>query len=164
MAAAPLGAINGPPVGFRIQWSEDGTMLAVIADWTADNVTDVYILPTSGAPGGIRLVPPAIAAGDATDAVFSGDGSRLFILGDLVTDTESELFTTTDFATAGQAAGGLILEDVPVDGDLDDDGLVPQPALQVRGTVKRGVDVFGHEQVRFAVHGVLEAVAGLVGT
>jgi hypothetical protein len=96
----------------------------VIADWTSDDDLDVYVLPTSGAPGGVRLTGP-----DADVIKWSSAGAQLFIIGEMLDFSEGELFTTADFATPDQAASSLLIEDVVSGGSLlqYETGLVIQP-------------------------------------
>jgi Tol biopolymer transport system component len=122
----PTGSYRGVPTSqsAAIQWSPDGTKLAVIADWTSDDDLDVYVLPTSGAPGGVRLTGP-----DADVIKWSSAGAQLFIIGEMLDFSEGELFTTADFATPDQAASSLLIEDVVSGGSLlqYETGLVIQP-------------------------------------
>lgn len=121
---------EGPSFFSLVAWSPDGTRLAVAADWTVDDSPDnsfsAFVLPSSGAPGGIRVLgAPSDADRDVDRVAFSADSSRLFVLGDLTTDTDLELYAITLFEAADQDARVVRVEDVPAGGDVD--GFVISP-------------------------------------
>jgi Tol biopolymer transport system component len=116
---------RGPVGPTAIQWSADGTMLAVSADWPIDagdldNDTAGYIVPATGAAGGVRIwdVGTQGNSQDVVDLAFTSDSSTLFARGDLRTNNDTEVYVTTDLTTADQDATATLTQDVPAGGDV----------------------------------------------
>jgi Tol biopolymer transport system component len=117
---------TGPVATHPIVWSPDGTQLAVISDWivggsvSADNW--VWLVPSTTPAGGTRILGPDANnnAQDATGVDFSADGTRLFVLGDLVTNNDDELYQTDDLTTADQDPSAALLQGAPANGDVAD--------------------------------------------
>ncbi len=146
---APLGgtatlqsniAVNNPtpmstrgPVGPNaIRWSGDGTMLGITADWPGnigdlDNDNAGYIVPATGAAGGVRIWNVDVVANnqDVVEVAFTSDSSTFFALGDLRTNNNTEVFVTTDLATADQDTTATLIEDVPAGGDVFELQIIP---------------------------------------
>ncbi len=130
-AAAVVGEFRGPVGEGTIVWSPDQTTLAVIADWQVnamgiDNDQSAFIVPASGAAGGVRILAASANSGnpDVNSILFSSDGSRIFARGDLVVGNETEVHSTADFVTADQEATTVVV-DVPSGGDVAGISLKP---------------------------------------
>lgn len=114
-STVPLDGRTGPnDFADMIAWSPDGTQLAMAADWPvaglgADNDFGVFVMPASGAPGGVRLATPQVSSGDAFAPLFFGS-SHLLFRGDLITNNQNSLYLTGDLASPDQPAS-LILVD-----------------------------------------------------
>lgn len=124
------GSLRGPSFFAPPVWSPDGTLLVVGADWGMDNVDNdfsAFLLPTAAPAGGVRLVGPAIADNnqDVSQVGFSSDGAYLFVRGDLVSNNNTELFSTGDFTTPDQDPSVLRVVTVPASGDVF--GFSPRP-------------------------------------
>jgi hypothetical protein len=114
LQSAPLGDYTGDKLD-RPSWAPDSSKLAVITDWLADDEFEVFLVPTGGAPGGLRILGVA-ANGQTMDAVqaeLSSDGLRLFVRGDLRANNFAELFSTSDLTTADQLPADLVIQEVP---------------------------------------------------
>ena len=107
---APTTGNIGPDLNIPIAWRADLGMLAVQADWEDNDVFSAYLLPTSGNPGGLRILQ-ATGSQDVKKVAFTSDSLRLVIRADLVTNDSEELFSTADFATMDQAALPLRVEE-----------------------------------------------------
>jgi Tol biopolymer transport system component len=106
-----------------IVWSADGSRLAVIADWPVDGGDQAddfaaFVLPSSAPAGGVRVLEPTAADGDALEIEYTPDNTRLVIRGDVLEDGTFELFATADFTTADQDATAIRVEEVPDNGDV----------------------------------------------
>ena len=117
---APSFIPKGINAGPGIQWTEDETQLAVAATWlvgageTEGSTQGVFVLSAS-MPSGTRLLTNGGEATLRPQAMrFSRDGSRLTVLGDLVSDNERELYTFTDFTSADQDPASVLLVDAAV--------------------------------------------------
>lgn len=124
------GSVRGPNFFAPPVWSPDGTLLAVVADWGMDNVDNdfsAFLLPTVAPAGGVRLVAPAAADNnqDVSQVGFSSDGGYFFVRGDLVSNNNTELFSTGDFTTPDQDPSVLRVVTVPAGGDVF--GFSPRP-------------------------------------
>ena len=98
-------------------------MLATVADWIVnsgdgDNDYSVFVLPTSGTAGGVRIFDSPGNNQDANDVQFSSDSKRLFVRGDLAVNNDTELYSTTDLTTADQTASSLVDQGVVSGGDI----------------------------------------------
>jgi len=112
------GGDRGPDDATPIFWSADETMLAVRADWevnSGDPEGDHGAFVIDIANTTATRVLQSVAGGDAFDLGFTADSSRLYVRGDLAVDGETEVFSTTDFATADQALAGATVQGVPAD-------------------------------------------------
>jgi hypothetical protein len=123
--APPAGQL-GPAPGVPIAWSKDGARLGVVADWVIasgdlDNAYSAFVLPTSGSPGGVRILGVPSSPGavlDVDEVAFSPDSLRLFVRGDLVADGSKELYSSIDFSTADQSVTSARIEEVPSGGSV----------------------------------------------
>ncbi|MCB9583155.1 MAG: hypothetical protein H6717_39320 [Polyangiaceae bacterium] len=123
-SGAPSGT-NGPNIfeTSPLVWSPDESMLATVADWIVnsgdgDNDYSVFVLPTSGTAGGVRIFDSPGNNQDANDVQFSSDSKRLFVRGDLAVNNDTELYSTTDLTTADQTASSLVDQGVVSGGDI----------------------------------------------
>ncbi|GMV13638.1 MAG: hypothetical protein AMXMBFR56_18620 [Polyangiaceae bacterium] len=117
VTAAPASGVSyGPSFFSAISWSPDGTKLGVVADWpvgsgAVDNAFGAWVVPSSGTPGATLLLgAPTSTTFDVDDVVFSKDSTRVFVRGDLVTDTQKDVYVTSDLATANQSPASKVLE------------------------------------------------------
>ncbi|MBT8494581.1 MAG: hypothetical protein KJO07_16105 [Deltaproteobacteria bacterium] len=109
---------RGPLRNNPMVWSPDDSLIAAGADWEdGDNDTAIFMLPTSGTPGGTKLVAP-ISGGDVQALAFALDSASLFAVGNMDDATDTKLYHLTDLSTADQDASTLILQDVPASGDI----------------------------------------------
>ena len=86
-----------------------------------DNDTAGYIVPATGAAGGVRIWDVGTTAGnsqDVFDLAFTSDSSTLFARGDLRTNNDTEVYVTTDLTTADQDATATLTQGVPASGDV----------------------------------------------
>lgn len=86
----------------RVQYSPDGTKLAVRGDFTTDTVRDIYVVDLDAvAPALVRLGPArAVDALDAQFMVWSADSRYLYLTGEYTTDAHFELWMAdTDVAS-----------------------------------------------------------------
>jgi WD40-like Beta Propeller Repeat len=118
---------RGPIVDAPLVWSPDESHLGVVTDWQIPGEPYVkfdycvYILPTQEPAGGVRIVTP-ISPDEylsINNLLFSLDSSTLFILEDLITQYEYELFSTNDFTTPDQNPTTILKQNAPTDGDVD---------------------------------------------
>ena len=119
-ANMPPGGYRGPNFFGGLAWSPNNQMLAVAADWDVggvdnDNDFHLFIVPASGAPGGVRILGPSMAGAsmDVQEVGFSADGVRVFAIADLVTNNDTEFYSTSDFMTPDQPAAGAQALAVP---------------------------------------------------
>ncbi|HZO16600.1 MAG TPA: hypothetical protein VFB62_25165, partial [Polyangiaceae bacterium] len=85
-----------------------------------------FVLPTSGTPGGVRLVKVSSAMDlDAVQIAFTSNSARVFIRGDLVAPNDTSLWSTDDFVTADQTASALLVQGVPASGDINGFAIAP---------------------------------------
>ncbi|RLB52710.1 MAG: hypothetical protein DRI90_21895 [Deltaproteobacteria bacterium] len=124
-ATAPNTGTRGPVWGHLI-WSPDGTMIAAVSDWEVnstgeDNDFAAFLLPSSGSAGGVRIVQPSVADDnqDVGAISFTSDSARLVIMGDLVANNATEIYSTDDLTTADQSVQTIRVEEVPSGGDVD---------------------------------------------
>lgn len=103
---APVSGSAGPNLFDGMRWSPDATELVMAGDWPspggADNDFGVFVLPATGAPGGVRLAAPAVGSGDAFFPVFSADGAQVLFMGDMLVEGHNDLFIAQDLVTADQ--------------------------------------------------------------
>ncbi len=122
---APASGSRGPTPFAPLHWSPDEQTLAVVADWPvtgteSDNDFAAFLIPTRAPAGGVRVLAPSAFDSnmDVQAALFSADGGYLFVWGDLVDNNDSELYATSDFATADQSPATLLIQDVDTGGDV----------------------------------------------
>ncbi len=105
-------------------WSPDGSQIAVATDWPVnagdiDNDNAGFLVPASGAAGGVRIwQPPAAASQDVFQLYFTSDSSTLIARGDLRTNNNTEVYITTDLTTADQDPEATLVQAVPDSGDV----------------------------------------------
>ncbi|MCA9622276.1 MAG: hypothetical protein KC731_24800, partial [Myxococcales bacterium] len=120
------GNLRGPSFfGDALAYSPDGTKLAVVADWEittgveADNDFNLFLLDLMGVAGGTRLIAVTSANNqDVNEINWARDGSRIFVMGDLVDNNDTEVYSTSDLATADQDPTTLLEQNVPAGGDV----------------------------------------------
>jgi hypothetical protein len=98
--------------------------LAFAADWPiamgdVDDCYSAFVAPSGGAAGGVRIVVPAVQDANmgVGQVLFSTDGTRLYVRGDLIVNNDTEVFSTTDFATDDQDPTAIRVVQVPLNGD-----------------------------------------------
>jgi hypothetical protein len=117
------GAISGPAFNDPIEWNNDATRLAVVADWPRtsadpDDRFAAFVLPAFGSPGGTRVVNgTGTLDQNVRDVRFTSDGS-LVVRGDLIADGVFELFVLADPSVADQDPEDVRFEEVPPSGDV----------------------------------------------
>lgn len=125
--SAVTGTSSFGPTYYPISWSPDGNHLAVVSDWQVNSVGfnndfAAFIVPSSGSAGGIRLAGPSTANDnqDVNEVLFTADSARLIIMGDLVTNNNTEVYATNDLTTADQSVTAIRVEEAVSGGDVFD--------------------------------------------
>lgn|GEM_PF-1056367 len=121
---APL-ASGGDVFTSDLQFSPTGDRVVYSADQDANNVNEIYIVPSTGGTP-VKLNAPLILGGDVFEVQFSPNGSRVIYLADQDTDNTGELYSRA--VRLQFAAGG---------GDWDtatnwDQGVTPDAVTEVR--------------------------------
>jgi Tol biopolymer transport system component len=128
---APASGTRGPSFFSEVAWSPDQKLVAVAADWAVgandvDNAFGLFVLPASGAAGGVRIINATASNQSVGSLAFSKDSARLYATGDLVIDNGNELYSTSDFTTADQKPASITAQSVPSK-DQDVSGFVVLP-------------------------------------
>lgn len=117
-----LTAAGAPNPTLPMWWSPDGARIAVIADFLSGGAfNEPYVVEADGStPAPRRLVDVTRACGgcstpNATMMQWTTDGAALYVLGDLATNNDTEVFRV-DPALADQAP--VLAVDVTAGGDV----------------------------------------------
>ena len=120
-ADVPDGSAQwGPAEDSLLVWAPDSGSLVVGADWPVDaadedNAQALWLVNTTGAPGGIRLLgSPSDALLDAERATWSRTGDWIFVYGDLEDQDTYAVYALDDFATTDQDPATVRIGDLPV--------------------------------------------------
>jgi Tol biopolymer transport system component len=121
---APASGLAGPNFFEDIEWSPDGSALVFSADWAVsagdqDNDFAAFVVPTSGVPGGTRLLGPQVASGDVFTPVFGADSATVVFRGDITVSNRIDLFATSDLSSADQDPGSIALQESAAGGNVD---------------------------------------------
>jgi Tol biopolymer transport system component len=113
------GTLQGPSFLNDMVWSPDGNRLALSADWgPTDNDFDLYILPTSGTPGGSRLTGPTVSNGDVEQVSFTAASDALVLTGDLEVNNQNQLYVVADLSGKDQDPADLIVDPAVAAGNI----------------------------------------------
>lgn len=126
--APAMSGARGP--ADNLSWSPSGDTLTMTADWQTttglNNDFGVFVLPASGAPGGIRIAAPTAPSGDAFAPRFSQDGTLVVFTGDMLVDQQSDLFVAADLTTGDQDLATLRAVEAGPGGTIDAIVVAPQ--------------------------------------
>jgi hypothetical protein len=80
----------------------------------------LFLVPANGNKGGVRIAKVGMTSAnqDVNGALFSADGNRVFFQGDLITNNDTQFYSTTDFTTADQDPAAALIQGVPNGGDV----------------------------------------------
>ena len=118
-ANTKLTNLTGPgAVSFfsTVSFSPDGTKVAVVADFAADNVQEPSVIHLDGSATRRLVAVPGTCAGcDANIVQFDPDGTTVWAMGDFLVDNDTQVYKLDSTMTDQTPT---LAVDVPVGGDL----------------------------------------------
>ena len=103
----PLVA-GGDVVDNGLQFSPDSNRVLYQADQDTNDVTEIFIVPSTGGTS-VKLNGPLVAAGDVSSMHFSPDGSRVVYLADQETNDVFELYAIPSIGGTPVKLNGVLV-------------------------------------------------------
>ncbi len=120
--------------------SADGGRVIYRADALADNVIELFSVPSDGSSDPVQLSGPMVAGGDVISFALSPDQSRVVYRADQRADEVFELFSVPPYGTGGGPA--IALDTLPSFGDVDSFRIDPDSQRVIYRADKNTDDVF----------------------